>query len=170
MLRRCWRVECQHVAMPPTPSEHLRIATPDDGTQLVRLWALLFDEDDSAQGELWRGHAREWFAQFVTRPDAARFPLINIDGQIVATAIGTLEFGVPNPQCPRGRTVRLANVITLSGHRGAGYGTLLVENITEWARSIDADRVDLSATPEGQRIYTRAGFVRTSAPRMKLVL
>jgi len=150
--------------MPPTPSEHLRIATPDDGTQLVRLWALLFDEDDSAQGELWRGHAREWFAQFVTRPDAARFPLINIDGQIVATAIGTLEFGVPNPQCPRGRTVRL------EGTGDSGRQTLLVENITEWARSIDADRVDLSATPEGQRIYTKAGFVRTSAPRMKLVL
>ncbi len=130
----------------------------------------LFDEDDSAKGELWRGHAREWFAQFIGRTDAARFPVIDIDGQIVATAVGTLDLGVPNPQCPRGRTVRLANVITLSEHRGVGYATLLVENVTEWARSIAADRVDLSATPEGRRIYTRAGFVRTSAPRMKLVL
>lgn len=66
--------------------------------------------------------------------------------------------------------MRLANVITLSEHRGAGYGTLLVENVTEWARSIAADRVDLSATPEGQPIYARADFVRTSAPRMKRVL
>lgn len=139
----------------PNPHDHLRIATHDDGPQLVRLWALLFDEDDSARGELWRGHAGEWFAQFVARPDAARFPVIDIDGQIVATAIGTLELGVPNPQCPRGRTVRLANVIILSEHRGAGYGTLLIENLTEWARSINADRVDLSATPEGQRIYAR---------------
>lgn len=156
--------------MAPNPHDHLRIAAYDDGPQLVRLWALLFDEDDSQGGELWRGHAAEWFAQFVERPDAARFPVIDIDGQIVATAIGTLELGVPNPQCPRGRTVRLANVITLSEYRGAGYGTLLVENLTQWARSIGADRVDLSATPEGQRIYARAGFVLTSAPRMKLVL
>ena len=156
--------------MTPTHSEHLRLATHDDGARLIRLWALLFDEDDFARGELWRGHAHEWFAQFVTRPDAARFPVIDIAGQIVATAIGTLELGVPNPQCPRGRTVRLANVITLPEHRGAGHGKLLVENVTDWARSVDADRVDLSATPEGQRIYARAGFVRTSAPRMKLVL
>jgi hypothetical protein len=42
--------------------------------------------------------------------------------------------------------------------------------VARWARSINADRVDLSATPEGQRIYLKAGFVLTSAPRMKLVL
>jgi len=39
-----------------------------------------------------------------------------------------------------------------------------------WAEVVDADRVDLSATPEGQRIYERVGFTLTSAPRMKLVL
>ena len=156
--------------MPTTPSGLLRIASPGDGPQLVRLWALLFDEDDSSSDDVWRGHAGEWFTQFVALPSLARFPVIEVDGQIVATAIGTLELGVPNPQCPRGRTVRLANVITLPAHRGAGYGTRLVDDVTDWARSINADRVDLSATPAGQRIYARAGFVLTSAPRMKLVL
>ena len=156
--------------MPTTPSGLLRIASPGDGPQLVRLWALLFDEDDSSSDDVWRGHAGEWFTQFVALPGLARFPVIEVDGQIVATAIGTLELGVPNPQCPRGRTVRLANVITLAAHRGAGYGTRLVDDVTDWARSINADRVDLSATPAGQRIYARAGFVLTSAPRMKLVL
>lgn len=97
-------------------------------------------------------------------------PVIDIDGQIVATAIGTLELGVPNPQCPQGRTVRLANVVTLPEHRGIGYGAKLVDDVIQWAKSIHADRIDLSATPEGQRIYRRAGFVLTSAPRMKLVL
>jgi len=66
--------------------------------------------------------------------------------------------------------VRLANVITLPEHRGRGYGTLLVRDVIEWARSIHADRVDLSATPAGQRIYENAGFDLTKAPRMKLVL
>jgi hypothetical protein len=51
-----------------------------------------------------------------------------------------------------------------------GHGTLLVLHIIKWARSIDADRVDLSATPDGQRIYERAGFTLTTAPRMKLSL
>ena len=66
--------------------------------------------------------------------------------------------------------MRLANVITLPEHRGRGYGTLLVRDVVEWARSIDADRVDLSATPDGQRIYEKAGFTRAKAPRMKLAL
>ncbi|MGH8971531.1 MAG: GNAT family N-acetyltransferase [Actinomycetes bacterium] len=89
---------------------------------------------------------------------------------VIAAAIGTLELGVPNPHCDRGRTVRLANVITLPEHRGRGYGTLLVRDVIEWARSIDADRVDLSATPGGERIYEKVGFNLTKAPRMKLVL
>ena len=155
--------------MPTTAGGLLRIAAPGHGPQLVRLWALLFDQDGKSN-DVWRGHALEWFTQFVGQPGVARFPLIEVDGQIVATAIGTLETGVPNPHCPRGRTVRLANLITLAAHRGAGYGTVLVNDVTEWARLIDADRVDLSSTPDGQRIYARAGFVLTSAPRMKLVL
>ena len=47
---------------------------------------------------------------------------------------------------------------------------MLVLDVVTWARSIAADRVDLSATPIGQRIYEKLGFTVTSAPRMKLVL
>ena len=66
--------------------------------------------------------------------------------------------------------MRLANVITLPEHRGKGFGSLLVRDVIEWARSIDVDRVDLSATPDGQRIYEKVGFDLARAPRMKLVL
>ncbi len=106
----------------------------------------------------------------VDNANGARFPVIEVGGDIVATAIGTLEIGVPNPHCLKGRTVRLANVITLPEHRGHGYGATLVLDVINWAKLIDADRVDLSATPAGQRIYEMAGFVMTTAPRMKLVL
>jgi hypothetical protein len=47
---------------------------------------------------------------------------------------------------------------------------MLVLDVVAWARSIAADRVDLSATPAGQRSYEAIGFTVTSAPRMKLVL
>ena len=63
----------------------------------------------------------------------------------------------PSPQCPRGRTVRLANVVTLCEHRGAGYGTVLFENVTEWAQIDQCGPRCLSAPREGQCIYTRAG-------------
>jgi ribosomal protein S18 acetylase RimI-like enzyme len=147
----------------------LRTATTEDCDQLLRLWSLLFD-DDPVPGEPWQGHAREWFTRYADDPTSARFPVIEAGGELVATAVGTLEIGVPNPQCVRGRTVRLANVITVPGHRGRGYGTALTLDVVAWARSIAADRVDLSATPAGQRVYQKLGFTATSAPRMKLVL
>lgn len=95
--------------------------------------------------------------------------MIEVDGEIVATAIGTLEIGVPNPQCPKGRTVRLAKVITLPEYRGHGHGTTLVADVINRARVIDADRVDLSATRRDSAYTRKVGFTMTSAPRMKLV-
>lgn len=153
-----------------SPPGRLRSAQAEDAAELVQLWELLFDDDDGIGGQPWQGHAREWFTRSMDDSRIARFPVIDVAGTPVATAIGTLEIGVPNPQCPRGRTVRLANVITLPEHRGRGYGTMLVQDVVAWARSIAADRVDLSATAAGQRIYERLGFTLTSAPRMKLVL
>ncbi len=154
-----------------TPAEvRLRAALKADAAQLLLAWSLVFDEDDTSPATTWKQHAHEWFTRSVDDRTTAHFPVVEVDGHIVATAIGTLELGVPNPQCRRGRTVRLANVITVPAHRGRGYGTLLVRDVIAWARSIDADRVDLSATPDGQRIYENVGFHLTKAPRMKLVL
>jgi len=147
----------------------LRAATASDNAQLLSLWALVSD-DGTGQEMAWRQHAQEWFARVVEHRATASFPVIEVDGDLVATAIGTLELGVPNPQCPRGRTVRLANVITAPEHRGRGHGTMLVRDVVDWARSIEADRVDLSATADGRRLYERVGFTMTTAPRMKLVL
>ncbi|MCX4745865.1 GNAT family N-acetyltransferase [Kitasatospora sp. NBC_01287] len=152
-----------------TNNGRLRAATAGDGVALLHLWGLLFD-DDAGTREPWRGRAAEWFARSVDDRDNARFPVVEVDGAIVATAIGTLELGVPNPQCAKGRTVRLANLITLPEHRGHGHGAALVLDVLSWARSVDADRVDLSATPEGKRLYDKLGFTLTSAPRMKFVL
>ena len=170
-MRQCGPFgSCKHGEVTQISSGRLRTAKAEDGAQLLRLWALLFDECGTTSEEPWKGHAREWFTRYVDDTRNARFPAIEVDGELVATAIGTLEIGVPNPQCVRGRTVRLANVITLPEHRGHGHGTMLVLDVVAWARSIAADRVDLSATPAGQRLYQRLGFTLTSAPRMKLVL
>ena len=138
--------------------------------ELVRLWGLVFEDADTTPEAPWRGHAREWFARYVDNGAEVRFPVIEVNGEIVATAIGTLEIGVPNPHCLKGRTARLANVITLPAHRCQGYATALVRDVIAWARSIGADRLDLSATSDGQRVYEKLGFTLTSAPRMKLIL
>ncbi len=148
----------------------VRAATEADAAHLLLLWASVFDDDERNPIATWRKEAQEWFIRYVDDRMTACFPVIEVDGEIVATAIGTLELGVPNPHCPRGRTVRLANVITVPAHRKRGYGTRLVRYVIAWARSIDADRIDLSSTANGQRIYEKAGFKVARAPRMKLVL
>lgn len=145
----------------------LRAARLGDTDELLDLWRLLFDDDPVSP---WADHARRWFADVVHDPRVARVTVVEVGGRLAACAVGTLELGVPNPFCVRGRTVRLANVVTRPEFRGRGYGTALVEAVVAWAREIDVDRVDLSATPEGYRLYERAGFTPTSAPRMKLAL
>lgn len=161
---------CQHVGAMTTHSGRLRTATAADGLKLLDLWDRLFEKKDPATHDRWKILASQWFARFVDDASIARFPVMEVGADIVATAIRTLELGVPNPYCLTGRTVRLANVIKMPEHRGRGYGTSLVLDVINWAELIEADRVDLSATPAGQRIYQNAGFVMTTAPRMKFVL
>lgn len=156
--------------MPQADSAYLRCAQADDQARLFALWARVFDESDGVAEVSWRDPAREWFLRHVDDGANARFPVVEIAGELVATAIGTLECGVPNPYCHTGRTVRLANVITLPTHRGQGYGTTVVRDVIGWAQTIGADRVDLSTSSDGQRLYERLGFTLTSAPRMKLAL
>lgn len=147
----------------------LRPAAAADLPEVLDLWSALFAED-VPDSNTWSANAEEWFLHSVDRREDVTLPVIEVAGQLVATAVGLLTIGVPNPWSPRGRGVRLENVYTRPDQRGLGFGTQLVLAVIGWATEIGADRVDLSTTPLGRRIYERAGFVETSAPRMKLVL
>jgi GNAT superfamily N-acetyltransferase len=144
--------------------------TVGDADAILELWELLYNEIGSPSSNNWADHARDWLINHVDDYNGTRISVIEIAGQLVASAIGTVEFGVPNPHSPNGRGVRLANVVTLPDRRGQGYGTAVTQDVIAWARTVGADRIDLSATPDGQHIYERLDFVLTSAPRMKLVL
>jgi len=41
-------------------------------------------------------HAQFYDGSYSTKTSSARFPLIEVNGEIVATSIGTLEIGGPN--------------------------------------------------------------------------
>ena len=107
----------------------LRAACADDIATLLSLWGFLYNDVDPGSTTLWKRHAREWFARAVGDTMTTRLPVIAVGEELVATAIGTIEIGVPNPYCPKGRTVRLANVITLPEHRGQNDATMLVRDI-----------------------------------------
>jgi GNAT superfamily N-acetyltransferase len=147
----------------------LRTAGPADAARLVALWGQLYDEM-GAGSDTWRDAARDWVVRCAGDDALLRIPVIEDAGELVASAVGTVEVGVPNPHSPTGRGVRLANVFTLPDRRGRGYATRLIGDVIAWAERLDVDRVDLSATPDGQRTYERLGFTLTSAPRMKKML
>lgn len=148
----------------------LRQARPEDADQLLSLWQQLFDEMFADSAADWQRPALDWFASAVQEPGNARVPVIEVAGFLVASAVGAVELHVPNPMSLTGRAVRLVNVYTAPEHRGHGYATALISDVIDWARGIAADRIDLSATEQGQRIYQRLGFQPTASPRMKLVL
>ncbi len=151
-------------------TDRLRPAQAEDAPRLLSIWQSLFDELFANGPADWQRPAMDWFASAVDDPSTARVPVIEVDGELVATAVGVLELHVPNPMSMTGRAVRLVNVYTLPEHRGRGYATELIQDVIEWARGIEADRIDLSATPDGRRIYQRLGFQPTASARMKLVL
>jgi GNAT superfamily N-acetyltransferase len=148
----------------------LRQARAEDAPALLSLWEGMFEEMGSPGSAAWRGHALAFVTRSVADPAAVRLPVVEVAGEIVASAVGTVETGVPNPRSPTGRGVRLANVVTLPDHRGRGHATELIEDVIAWAERIGADRIDLSASPEGVRTYERLGFTLASAPRMKRML
>ncbi|WP_457207027.1 GNAT family N-acetyltransferase [Nocardioides sp. P5_C9_2] len=150
----------------------MRQAGAEDAPALLSLWEGMVEEMgfDGDEAVAWRGHALAFVTRSAADPDGVRLPVVEVDGELVASAVGTLETGVPNPHSPTGRGVRLANVFTLPTHRGRGHATGLIEDVIAWAQRIGADRIDLSATPEGLRTYERLGFTLASAPRMKRML
>jgi hypothetical protein len=84
---------CDHGEVAEISSGLLRAATAEDGAQLLRLWGLLFDDGGTTAEEPWKGHAREWFTRCVDDSRNSRFPVIEVAGEPVASAIGTLEIG-----------------------------------------------------------------------------
>lgn len=149
-------------------SGRVRTARLGDEKQLTDLWELLYGSAAPEADEPWRQHLRAWLAEHVSSADDVRIAVADIDGALVASAVGTVERGVPNPHSPTGLAVRVANVVTHPDHRRNGLASALVSDIITWANAIGADRLDLTATPDGARLYQRLGFTFAAAPRMNL--
>ncbi|MBL1079182.1 GNAT family N-acetyltransferase [Nocardia sp. 2] len=53
----------------------------------------------------------------------------------------------------------LEHIVTRADHRGRGIGTVLTRRALELALDFGSDRVVLTASPDGEHIYRRLGFV-----------
>ncbi len=149
----------------------IRRATRADADALVALRALMFEamgtDPAALEAPTWRLAARDWFLDAV---DAAAVWVVvaEVDGEVVAGAVGEVTALIPGPGCPNGSVGLVSNVATLPEHRGQGLAAACTDDLLAWFRErTDVTRVDLFATPAGARIYTPRGFVANGFPAMR---
>ena len=117
----------------------------------------------------WRNNAHEWFSSRLDDPNY-HFAVVEVDGTVVACAVGAVRDAAPSPSAPEGRDVLVNNVSTAPPFRGRGYGQMAFDSVIVWARDLGVPRAKLMTTAAGRRMYERAGFRTTSFPAMRAKL
>ncbi len=149
----------------------VRTATRGDAEALVGLRALMFEAMDTPPDTLahpgWRLAARDWFVDAVDRA-GVRLVVAEVDGLVVAGAMGEVTALVPGPSTPNGSVGLVSNVATLEAYRGRGLAAACTDDLLEWFEErTDVTRIDLFATPAGARVYAPRGFVASTFPAMR---
>lgn len=147
-----------------------RRATARDLHVLVELRVEMFRAMGMQTGSPeWQQAARDWYAERLDHPDYGFF-VVEVAGEVVASAVGAIREATPSPASPAGRDVLISNVCTFPDHRGSGYATAAFHAVVQWARGTGVTRAELMATDGGRRIYERVGFVTTRWPTMRMTL
>jgi len=155
-----------------TAQVNVRTATPGDRKAFVRLRTVMFaamgvpDVDQLG----WQREAGAWFEARCTAPEV-EVVVVDVDGTVVACAMGEVVERAPSPSVPSGRSVIVSNVCTLPEHRGHGYASRALEELMSWVRAESgAGAASLFATAQGRGMYERLGFREHAYPEMRLRL
>lgn len=112
---------------------------------------------------------REYRRWVRARMKSHRFVSFLVEDRCGRIAASGAIWLMPLPPRPLGLgllTPYLMSMYTEPEDRGKGYATLVVEAAVRWAKSHGFRALSLHASPEGRRIYERAGFQPT--PEMRL--
>ncbi|GGN83661.1 N-acetyltransferase [Actinoplanes lobatus] len=151
-----------------------RQATPDDADELILLRAVLLHtmgRDD--WNDDWREPARRSLVRRLgaAEPTMAAFVVERpAGGGLAACAVGTIEERLGNPHNPEGRVGYVFSVATHPDMRRRGYSRACVEALLEWYRDQGVTAVHLTASPDGEPLYTSLGFTRHPDPAMRVRL
>ncbi|OUM45279.1 GNAT family N-acetyltransferase [Arthrobacter agilis] len=158
-----------------TISVLVRKARPEDAPELVRLRHAMFlamaeagaagraqDVDDTS----WYPAAQEAIASRIAQGTLAAFvidekPDINGNhqhGRLSACAVVTLEDRLPGPGFPRGTSRSMSSVFVEPEQRGRGLARAVVSAGLSWLDEMNAEVVDLHATPDAAHLYRSLGF------------
>ncbi len=150
----------------------VREAAPGDAAAMVVLRARMFEAlgtpPELVADARWRRAAHDWFVDRVGAADV-RVVVAEVDGEVVAGAVGEVTTLIPGPTTPNGSVGLVSNVATLHRHRARGLASALTDDLLAWfGGRTDVTRVDLFATTGGQRIYQPRGFSVRAFPAMSL--
>jgi GNAT superfamily N-acetyltransferase len=152
-----------------------RQAVVDDAWELVRLRAVMLAamNGDEPEPGPWQESAAHTLRERLAEPAAslAAFVVDKPDGsgELAACAVGVIERRLGGPDNPSGVVGYVFNVATDPGCRRRGYSRACMEALLAWYRRRAVTKIDLRASDQGEPLYRDLGFVRTSAPTMRLI-
>jgi len=163
---RAWvdpsKVTWRGSAMGSHDSETPRLAEAADIRQLIELRADMLrslGQDPGQDSAAWRSAAFDWFGERLLRPECRLLVIGAPAGaQLVACGAAWLIDRVPNPTSPHGRRGYIDLMYTVSAARGRGYGRRIAEDLVAWLSRQAVRRVELHASPDGERLYRWMGF------------
>jgi GNAT superfamily N-acetyltransferase len=138
---------------------NLRRAGIADAAHLVRLRGLLLTAMGADTSDpQWAQACEQAFVRRLAEPDRFAAWVVDVDGRPVSSGVAWVEEHLPSPSALDGRRAHLASMATEPQHRRQGHGQAVLEALLGWCTSVGMTRVDLRATPDGRRLYERAGF------------
>jgi GNAT superfamily N-acetyltransferase len=140
----------------------IRQAALDDLDTLVRLRLAMLDElyppDPDTNVQKLAAANRRYFAQKLPNDEYVGW-IAEADEQIAGAAGLILFERPPMAWNLSGIEAYVLNVYTVPAWRGHGIASQLIETVIAYARTTPIRRLWLHASPDGARIYQRAGFI-----------
>ena len=154
-----------------TPLPDLRLATPADVAELVRLRALMMEALDEPPEPTWRAACTAFLAAALADGRAgavvAPDPGDPARARLVACGVGTVVERLPGPNTPDGRYGYIASMVTEAPWQGRGLATGIVSGLIAWFGARGIHKVDLHASVHGESIYRRLGFTTGGYPELR---
>jgi len=148
----------------------MRPAAKADIPELVRLRALLFQSLDRTWGTVpdgrqWRDACAAALARLVTG-NAMRVVVTDSAAGLASCGMGAIDQRLPSPFNPSGLTGHVFGIVTDPAHRRRGHARAVMNALLAWFDQQGIARVDLNASPDGQRLCRSLGFTGHPDPTL----
>jgi GNAT superfamily N-acetyltransferase len=149
------------------PTLTLRLATPDDGAELVRLREVMWTSMGLPVAEDgWRERCVEVLDEWLRTGSAVAAVVEGPEG-LVACGVGSVDHRLPGSSNPTGRYGYIANRVTEEAYRGQGLAGQVLRLLLEWFEAQGIRTVDLHASVQGEPIYRAHGFAENGQPALR---